>query len=238
MIQHIEAYLDGEIPREELQERASDFAPMDLEEEIEWVRNARTAIEMAGLRDQLAEALAETQEAQPRIRSMKLWRPVLAIAAAIALLLAVYLGLNGGGSQPALYAKYEYKAPNLPMLMSQTEHYTLYDALTFYGEEDYPEAIRRLEIVRKEAKTNDTVNFYLGAALLYNQQPAQSLSYLKSAAQADSHFEEQAQWLLVLASLKEENFTQVRTDLGTILKDKGHAFYEEALQLKKDVELQ
>lgn len=235
-IQHIEDYLDGRMDRKKLASYFSELKTDELEQEIEWVRNARLAVEMNGLRTQLKEVFETEHKETPIVRRMKLWRPVLAIAAALAILLAIYLGLNSRSTTPSLYASYAYKAPNLPMLMSQSENYTLYDALTFYGEGNFEEASRRLMKVKEGQEANDTVNFYLGASLLYEGKSAESKAFLEDNSLENSSFQAQAAWLLVLAYLKEENYPKTREYLQPILEDQTHPFYNQALQLMKDVE--
>ncbi|MCI4667862.1 MAG: hypothetical protein MRZ79_06850 [Bacteroidia bacterium] len=235
LIAYIEDYLDGKSSKEELEKQAAQFEVEDLEKEIEWVRDSRLAIEMAGLREELKGIDFSATEEKKKIRSMKLWRPLMAIAAAFLLLLVVYLGIQPSENENQLYAQYEYKVPGLPMLMSQSENYLLYDALTYYGEENYAEAARRLTDIQTQFVDNDTLLFYLGASLQYEGRVEDARKPLEKLGQMPSSFGEQADWLLVLGSIKEDDIELAQKYLKPILENKDHAFHTQAMKLSQDV---
>jgi hypothetical protein len=57
LLENIENYLIGEIDRKQLEEFASINSISNLEDEIEWVKNAQLAIEADGLAAQLKRSI-------------------------------------------------------------------------------------------------------------------------------------------------------------------------------------
>lgn len=82
LLEKIEAYLDGQLPREALELFAATAGVADLEREIAWVRDLRLAIEAEGVREQVARIAADpdTGNASPGITPAR-WIPYAMAAA-------------------------------------------------------------------------------------------------------------------------------------------------------------
>jgi hypothetical protein len=232
VLEKIEEFLAGRIDREELQAVADRHEVTDLDAEIAWLRDSQVAIEAAGLRDQLRETLPAAPRAN--VRRLRPRRLLLAIAASALVLVAAALWLwrddrPGGG----LYADYEFVDPGLPVLMSQSDQYALYDALTYYGEGNYPVAIEKLRALQAAGAGSDTLQYYLGASLLYAGEPAAARTALDPVRTAPtSAFAKRAQWLWVLAALREGDRSLAAPVLEAIVADPQHPFRAEAQRLQ------
>ena len=236
ILEHIESFLEGKINREELQQQAAKMGMADpeLDQEISWLRDSRIAIEATGLRSQLKEVLPQSQSPQARIRTLFSSPIILTMAAALALLFAVYFGF--WNKQPSLYAKYEYVDAGLPVLMGQSEDYLLYDALTYFGEGNYAVAAEKLDAIKEAYAGSDTLAYYLGASYLYLDKTDLSRPFLLQVLEKEaSGFVQKAQWLLVLAELKDQDQSEASARLSVILATPGHEFAEPAAALAKEL---
>jgi tetratricopeptide (TPR) repeat protein len=236
-IEKIEAYLEGQISKGELQKlaEAAGIKDKDLDKEIRWFQNSRTAIEAAGLRDQLAEALPKAQKTEAKVRRLRPARVILAIAASALVLVVAWWAITRE-QQADLYAQFEYKDPGLPVLMSQSEEHQLYDAMTYYSEEDYATTAEKLKDLQLKSPSNDTINYYLGASLLYLGQADEARqTFGKVLLKENSEFREQAQWLQALSAVQEKDYAAARNFLNSIMKQEDHAFFSQAKNLNEAV---
>lgn len=232
LIEHIEAFLDGQITRAALQEHADRLGVQDLEEKIEWVINSRTAIEASGVREQLKVLLPQASKA--RTSTLRVLRPYLAVAASVLVLVIAYLGFRGGEST-RLYEQYTYVDPGVPVLMSQSDAYLLYNALTYYNEENYAVAVEELTKIKDQFADNDTLSYFLAASLLYENRPAEaSLLFEEVSSESTSGFSERADWMRVLCALKEKDKETGEQLLTKILSNPNHEFHQQAEALQKD----
>jgi hypothetical protein len=242
LLETIENYLSGEIDRKQLEAFASINNISNLEDEIEWVKNAQLAIEADGLAAQLKEVLQSNSANLNKgkviqLSGSKSKYTVFAIAASIVLLFGLLYIFKPSNTQQ-LYSKYEFVDPGLPVLMSHTHQYDLYDALTYYSEQDYDETITKLSALKEKNKGiyNDTLQFYLGAAQLYNGNPTESMTALSSVIEDNaSAFKERAEWLYALANLKNGDIERCKTLLMLIVQNNEHAFYNEAIALQSEL---
>lgn len=232
--EQIERFLDGEITRRELEERLQDVNPAELDAEITALQNMRIAVEAAGLKDQLTAALPKATSQPAKVRRLVSWRQGLAIAASVLVLVTAYFFWPNSG-EDNLYAKYEYIDPGLPVLMSQSDDHIMYDALTYYNEEDFATAISKLSAVQKQGLNNDTITYYLAASYLYERQADNAIENLAALTTGSGPFQARAEWLSVLAALQLENMEKVRQLLSTILANENHPFHSSAQQLQADL---
>jgi len=122
-IEHIEAYLHGNLSREELQRLALAEGIQDLDAEIEWVRDMTLAIETEGLKQHLSATLPDPAQLDKSLRGDRLrkLRIPIALAASIVILIVVYFGQQR--SEEQLYRRFAYQDPGLPLRMSQSATY-------------------------------------------------------------------------------------------------------------------
>ncbi len=235
LIAQIEAFLEGRLSKAALQKQAELEGVTNIDEEIQWFQDSQVAIEAAGLRDQLQEAFSEPVERKGILRQLGPLRTGFAIAASILLLIVVYWGMNSD-STTSLYATYEYVDPGLPVLMSQSDQHQLYDALSYYSEENYVVAAEKLAQLQDAGMKSDTIRYYLGASLLYQGKAEAAKLALKPVSEdSTSPFHARAQWLLVLSALKEDQLDEAQLLLPSIVDNPAHPFQEKAKQLQLEL---
>ncbi len=236
-IQKIDEYIQGEITFDELSAYAQTHNLEDLEEKIAWVRRAGIAVEAQGVRDQIQQIMSRADEVSTakqtgRVISMKPPKWIIGIAASALIVLAGYLVFFGENNYDNQFAAYEYVDPGLPVVMSQSDNYALYDALSYFGEENYKVSIEKLSAMQAEGADTDTISFYLGASLLYEDQPESAQRQLQNVLDTpSSKFTEKAEWLLVMCALKSDDVPGAKSHLNSIVNQTDHSFHGKAKEL-------
>ncbi len=244
MIHKIEDYLLGDVSYTELESYASSAGVADLDEKIEWVKNAGIAIEADGLRNQIKQLLSKEEGAvapkrKARVISMKPARWIMGIAASALILIAGYWAFFSLSGLNDTYAAYEYVDPGLPVVMSHSDNYELYDALSYYSEENYKVTIEKLTDLQSNNISSDTISFYLGASQLYEGDPkSASVELQKIFIYPASIFQKRAEWLLIMCALRQDNIEAARSQIITLISNTDHPFYVKALALKEELEKQ
>lgn len=236
LLEQIEAYIEGNISRAELEAAAAEVEGINLEEEIKWFKNSQLAVEAAGLRNQLTDILPRPEKKEAKIIGFRRRYQILAVAASVLLVVVAYFGFVRNNPGNDLYAQYEFVDPGLPVLMSQSDKYALYDAMTYYSEADYATAEEKLIALLNDQQSNDTILYYLGASQLYQGKIEQAKANLdKVINQKESNYTQKADWLVILATLKEKDQEGVLPLIDLILSNPNHEFYNKAVALKKDL---
>ena len=244
IIEHIETYLNGDLELSELKKIALEHNITDLEKEIEWVENTQLAIEAEGLEKQLQKLLKTDNQSEPSkvvtfSKSNKRGRyTALSIAASVVLLFGL-LFIFKPNQTNKLYSKYEFVDPGIPVLMSETNKFELYEALSYYSEQNYTETINRLSSLKNSNNGvyNDTIDFYLGISNLYKNELNTSLPLIEQVSNDEnSIFKERAEWLVALNHVKLNNIKDARFKLHAITNNNNHPFYHQAVALLSDIE--
>lgn len=235
-IERIEAYIAGDLSKSDLQEFARRHKINNIDEDVQWVRDVRSAADLAGVRDQLQQITsAPKQEAS--IRTMTPWSRIMAIAAGFLLLVffyAVYTQMETSGPS---YEAFAYEDPGIPIQMSQSPNYRLFDALTYYSEENYEKTILQLQELRTDLPENDTLQYFLGASLLYEDQPVAARRAFEPVLNTENpRFAERIQWLYALTYLRADDPQGARVALQPILAQEDHAFHDRAQALTDALE--
>lgn len=237
LLEKIEAYLEGQLTKADLASFAAEHEIENLDAEIEWVQNIQLATGVSGLRDQLDAILPNAEKSATEKSKVRPLRIILGVAASIAILVIGYLGLVRTGGTDDLYATYKFEEPGLPVVMGASERYQLDDALTYYGEGNYKEAIRRLEKIDTATIGSDTLQYFLGLSHLYDENPKEAEKYFdKLSSNKSSIFREKGEWLFVLAALQSKSYQAAKLRLDVILKQPEHSFYTEAVNLQEDLQ--
>lgn len=244
LIEKIEAYLQGDLEKQVLEEFATSNGIEDLDKEIEWVKNTQLAIEADGIENQLKQIIKDASSKNTgKVVNINNQKPArgkytaLSIAASIVLLFGVLFIFKPSNTNK-LYSKYEFVDPGIPVLMSETDRYELYEALSYYSEQNYSETIQRLSSIKaKQSDTyNDTVEFYLGISKLYSKNIEESLPLIEEVSNDNnSIFKERAEWLYVLALLKSGDIEQSKLLLQSIVENGEHPFNHQAIALLSDL---
>jgi hypothetical protein len=233
ILEHIEDYLDKKIDRPTLESRAASLGVNNLEQEIEFVENTRLAVEAAGLRNQL-DALIPNASQKQNIRNQKSpLRLIIGVAASALVIIAGYWAFFDSNN---LYKEYAYVDPGLPVTMGESENYALDDALTYFGEGNYKVTVEKLLAIAEKTGGSDTISYFLGASFLYENQTSKAKEYLlKVSENSNSVFSQKAEWLLVLAALREDEKSVAKQQAEKIAAAESHAFQKEAKKLLHDL---
>lgn len=241
LLEKIEAHLAGDISYTELEAFAKTQGVESIEDEINWFKEMQLAIEAEGLSNQLknelntSSAKEESKVVEMPVKKQRGKLFPLSIAAALILLFGILFIFKPKNTSQT-YSKYEFVDPGLPLLMSETEAYNLYDAMTYFSEGNYKESATRLEQLHQQQPENDTINYYLGLSKLYDGNGANAIDNLNIVTQINnSVFKERADWMLVLSYLKQKNLNQTKVHLQPILENSKHSFYKQAQQLKEEL---
>lgn len=149
------------------------------------------------------------------------FRWLYAAAAILAVSLMAWWFQSRSPSTPQqLYAEYFHPDPGLPVVMSSTSEYAFYDGMVSYKEGDYKKAITNWEQLAMKQGYTDTLRYYLGAALINNNESAKA-AVMFSALAEDNHsiWKEKAIWFLALIDIKTENVREAEKWLKQLPSD-------------------
>ncbi|WP_138433193.1 tetratricopeptide repeat protein [Winogradskyella algicola] len=209
--ERIEAYLNNSLSKEDLLifenrlQNEEGFAA-----KVEDIKTVLTGIETQALKEQLNEfhedittQEKETIQFNPKVKSLQ-WRKI-AVAAALIIATGSFWFLNRN-SNDQLYTDFYSPDPGLPTTMSSTDNYEFYEAMVSYKQGHYKEALNTWTKQLKTKVENDTLNYFIGSALLADKKESDAISYLKEVANNDdSVFKNDAFYYLGLAYLKNNN---------------------------------
>ena len=191
-----------------------------LKKQFEEFKALFFTVEEAGLRQVLNnfhDNLPTPKEG--RKRNFSLYR----IAAGVAVLVALGLWFfNRPGPNDRLYETYFVADPGLPTVMGNSNNYEFYEAMVEYKQGNYVVAIQKWERLYEEKSENDTLNYFLGAALLAKNLPKQAMPYFEKVLNnQDSFFLDDAHFYLALAHIKEGQTTEAIKNLEASKNPKG-----------------
>lgn len=207
----IEAYLNNSLSKENLLifenrlHNEEGFAT-----KVEDIKTVLTGLETQALKEQLndfhqdiAVQEKDTIQFNPKVKSLQ-WRKV-AVAAALIIAAGSFWFLNRN-SNNQLYADFYSPDPGLPTTMSSTNNYEFYEAMVAYKQGHYSDALNSWTNQLKTKVGNDTLNYFVGSALLANKKENDAISYLQKVVDADnSAFKNDAFYYLGLVYLKNNN---------------------------------
>lgn len=208
-LEQIEHYLQGQMTAAEKQSFEMEVAASaDLQDKVQQVQLLMLGVQEAELSSKLNRfhkelpAAKKSEAKTVSLFSTKRWMAAAAIVFVLAL--GTWFLLFRKSSNEKLYAAYFRPDPGLMTTMGTTDNYTFDRAMVDYKTSHYEEAITAWKSLLKNAPQNDTLNYFIGAALQAKGQSAESISYLqKIIAQPQSYFRPDAYWYLGLALLKE-----------------------------------
>jgi len=128
------------------------------------------------------------------------------VAASIILVAGIsgWLLINRQSKEEKLFASFFKPDPGLITAMSATDNYLFERAMIDYKKGDYSAAIKTWDSLQKIQPANDTLNYFLGAAYLADENASEAIICLqKVTALRASFFNTDAYWYLGLAQLKE-----------------------------------
>lgn len=189
----------------------------------------KNEVELQRLLTMGIEAYVGSREAAPPPAAVKkISRTWLYAAAAVAIAVMSLLWFSRSTADRE-FARYFVPDDGLPVVMSGShDNYNFYNGMVSYKEEDYSKAIH---IWQQIQPASDTVQYYLGVAMLNNNNSKEAIPFLLKVAQNNqSAWRLKATWYLALAYLK-NNAT--KEAVAWLRKLENH---EQARQLLNDIE--
>lgn len=208
----IEQYLNGDLDADTAQQVLEQIEKNPIfKTKVETVKTIITGIESQVLKNKL-DVFHEELEQKLQITTTKSlnnkswWRP-LAVAAALIIATGSYFWL-GGNATDKLYNAYYTVDPGLPTNMGGDTMYEFNKAMVSYKQGNYTEAISGWKELAQQKQDNDTLNYFLGSALLAIDSTENAIKYLiKTTEQGGSTFRNEAFYYLGMAHLKNGNKT-------------------------------
>lgn len=182
------------------------------------------AVEEEGMRTTL-NAFHQKFELNHSSKSSNKKRKVFLIAASITALMA--LGVSFFLNQPTqgekLFEEYFSPDPGLPTVMGSNDNYDFYEAMVDYKQGHYDVAIQKWEKLLVQKPENDTLNYFLGAAYLANDNTKEGLVFLKTTLESSpqSVFNKEALYFIALGQLKNGNEKEAIECLKKISDEKS-----------------
>jgi predicted Zn-dependent protease len=134
-------------------------------------------------------------------------------------------------SEEKLFAQYYKPDVGLPTMMGISERYEFENAMVSYKTGDYQKAIDSWQLLLKDNPGNDTLNYFIGSALIADRQVKQALPYFdKTLTVSNSAFEQEARWFKALALLHMGK----KQEAITLLEKTEHPEKENLLQKLKE----
>ena len=208
--ERIEAYLTQTLSDEDLSEFENRLKnEAGFAAKVKDIKVVLSGIETQALKEQLDDfhATLSTDNndvvAPPKVKLLK-WKKI-AVAAAL-IIAAGSVWLLSGNPNEKLYTKYFSPDPGLPTAMGSNDNYEFYEAMVAYKEGNYKNALSKWKDQLKTKSTNDTLNYFVGSALLADKKENEAMSYLlKVARRENTVFKSEAFYYLGLAYLKANN---------------------------------
>ena len=241
MEEQIDKYLQGQMSSMERAEfEARCKADAALSEALAGFATAEYAARRFARKARF-DALTQAYEAMPQAewvapaRTMNLRAYALAAAAALALLVAVFLSYQQFSPQsPAeLYAA---NVEPFPLSFQRGNSAASLQQLSqVYYQEKYPEAISLAQqlLADTAVQNKNKLSMCLGMSLLFDNQPAKAIDAFQQVETVSS-FIENAQWYTALAHLKMEN-TDAATPLLTQIANSTHYKRKEAKAILEEL---
>lgn len=161
------------------------------------------AIEEVGLRESMDRFHSEMEGSSTKIIQFPMAR-LYKIAAIVVLLLGTGLWfVLRQNTDERLYKEYFTADPGLPTVMGTNDNYAFYEAMVDYKQGKYKVAIQKWQLLLGQKGTNDTLNYFLGAAHMANGETAASIPFFQRVLGNDgSAFYNDAAFYQALAQLK------------------------------------
>lgn len=201
------------------QEKSSFEAEMEkdqiLAKQTEGLRNLILSSEIHGLQESMDRFHDDLAEDVGKIKKLNapfpLKRYLIAAAIGILILIGIFSLQNRGSQHEQLFASYFQADPGLITSMSSGNNYEFNKAMVAYKEGKYKEAIGSWEKLYQNNPQNDSLNYFLGAAHLANEEAAKAILYLENLSPLkESRFQEESFWYLGLAYLKSGEIEKAR----------------------------
>ncbi len=207
----IEAYLNGQLNAKDLTAFENRIkAEEGFKTKVDDIKTVLTGIETQALKEQLdvfhidLEQASNTSETTAtKVRHLH-WKK-MAVAAALIIAAGSFWFISGNSNE-RLYAQYFTPDPGLPTTMGITNSYEFNSAMVSYKQGKYNDAINTWKSQLDTKVKNDTLNYFIGSALLADKKENEAIKYLNIVTDLNaSTFKNEAYYYLGLAYLKSNN---------------------------------
>lgn len=214
----------------------------ELKEEVDFRRLVMESVQSLGndqLRESIKTSIKNFPDEQPLPKRAKfrfLKSRVLTMVASLLLLLALG-GLwyaNQTYSNATLFAdNFELPIPDFTRGDNSNQPDLFEKVMNAYSANDYNAAIALLASVPPSPEYNKA-QFHLGHLYLKTKQSENAISVFQGLIErGDVRYDEEGEWLLVLAHLQHDQPEKGREYLDHILQNPGHEMHNKALALQK-----
>jgi len=210
----IEQYVLGETSAEQRLAFDNKIATdKSLAAKVTEVKLLLAGIDTASLKERLNSYHNNIKKNHPQKGSSKIiaLNSKLLVAASVALLAAVSVWLYTlkANKYEKLYAAYYKPDPGLMSAMGIGDNYLFNKAMLDYKTGNYKKAINEWSKLKTSTSSNDTLNYFLGAAQQANGNSTAALMLLQSmAADTAKPFYKDACWYTGLALLQQGNINE------------------------------
>jgi predicted Zn-dependent protease len=191
----------------------------DFKTKVEDIKIMLLGIENQSLKTQLDELHKDIPKTKVKESQDKKVRYLYysKFAAAAAIIIAIgSIWFFSTPKNEKLYAKYFKLDPGLPTTMSTTNNFDFYDGMVKYKHGDYKIAIEKWKVISEKQPENDTLNYFLGVALMVDKNTSDAIPFLERSVEAEDEFIflNDAYYYLGLAYLKEGNIDLAKKNLS------------------------
>lgn len=172
-------------------------------------------------------------------------RTIISVAAAVSILFAAVLWLNGAltsSSGEELYASnysvypsdlsaVQYRGEQEQNETEEETHPDLLAAAVAYNDQSFNKVISHLQDFLRTEGPNEVVEFHLAMAMLESDKVPESIPLLETVRNRKSVYYEEASWYLALALLKQRERTKANLVLKDLVDLGTGRYYEKAKNL-------
>jgi predicted Zn-dependent protease len=207
--ERIESYILGQMTEEETSVFEAELKQNpELQSNYEDIKFILTEVEISSLKESMDDFHAELLSSTPVVpiasKKQIFWKPY-AIAASILCLLviSIWVFMGSAPENEKLFLAYFQPDPGLVTAMGTNSNYEFDRGMVDYKTGDYQAAISRWEMLLKEKPDNDTLNYFIGSALLATGEASEAQRFLEKVIKNQSGiFQKEASWYLGLSLLK------------------------------------
>ncbi|MGC1206058.1 MAG: tetratricopeptide repeat protein [Flavobacteriaceae bacterium] len=231
--ERIEAYLNGQLSNDDLTIFEKRLKKENsFKSKVNDIKTVLTGLEAQALKEQLDvfhKDMVQTSNAnvstETKVRHLH-WKKI-AVAAALIIAAGSFWFISGNTNE-RLYAKYFTPDPGLPTTMSSTRDYDFNRAMVSYKQGNYEDAINAWKNQLATKVKNDTLNYFIGSALLADKKDKEAIKYLNIVTNiSESLFNNEAYYYLGLAYLKGNNIELAKKNFTKSTIDDSKALLSE-----------
>ena len=231
--ERIEAYLNGQLSNDDLTIFEKRLKKENgFKSKVNDIKTILTGLEAQALKEQLDvfhKDMVQTSNAnvstETKVRHLH-WKKI-AVAAALIIAAGSFWFISGNTNE-RLYAKYFTPDPGLPTTMSSTRDYDFNRAMVSYKQGNYEDAINAWKNQLATKVKNDTLNYFIGSALLADKKDKEAIKYLNIVTNiSESLFNNEAYYYLGLAYLKGNNIELAKKNFTKSTIDDSKALLSE-----------